>query len=350
MRKKHIKILIIIFLSLISYSGAYSQAGGFAGTFARLGFGARGLSMGNAMVANVFTDVSGYYNPALSTFQEEGFVNIGYTFLSMDRQLNFLGFAKKFEFPNQQIKGAGISISWLNSGVSDIDGRDNDTRQIGNFSTFDNQFSLGMGFIISDNVSVGVAFKYYYSKLFDDVTSTSVAFDAGIIVRPQPNLSFGLTVRDLNAKSEWNTLEIYGSSFGNVTKDKFPTLINLGGSYLLPNNIGVVSVEAEYQKNPTSFIGTFTVTEEMLDSVTSDNISFKLGGEVFLTPQISIRAGVERIDFGSDDVMGNIKPSFGVGFYKNFGKTTKLGLDYSFQLEPYTHDPIQNISIGFKFN
>lgn len=343
------KIFIIIFLSFISYSGAYSQAGGFAGTFARLGFGARGLSMGNAMVANVFTDVSGYYNPALATFQEEGFVNVGYTFLSMDRQLNFLGFAKKFQFPNQQIKGAGISVSWLNSGVSDIDGRDNDTRQIGTFSTFDNQFSLGMGFIVSDNVSLGVAFKYYYSKLFDEVTSTSVAFDAGIIVRPQPNLSLGLTVRDINARNEWNTQDIYGSTFGNNTVNKFPTLINLGGSYLLPNNFGVISIEAEYQKNPAIETGS-TFTPSSIEGETSDNVSFKLGGEAFLTPQISIRAGVERIDFGSDDVMGNIKPSFGVGFYKNFGKTTKLGLDYSFQLEPYTHDPIQNISIGFKFN
>ena len=58
---------------------------------------------------------------------------------------------------------------------------------------------------------------------------------------------------------------------------------------------------------------------------------------------------MERIDFANDDIMGNMKPSFGVGFYKNFGKTTMLGLDYSFQLEPYTHDPIQNISVGFKF-
>jgi hypothetical protein len=341
------KILLAILLIMMSHSAAYSQAGSFAGSFSRLGFGARGLSMGNAMVANIFGDVSGYYNPALATFQNEGFVNVGYTFMSLDRQLNFVSFAKRFEFPNQQIRGAGISVSWLNSGVGDIDGRDNDTRKIGTFSTFDNQFALGLGFIVSDQISIGVGFKYYYSKLFEEVTSTSVAFDGGIIVRPQPNLAFGLTVRDINAQNEWNTQNIYGSTFGNQTVNKFPTLFNLGGSYLLPNNIGVISVEAEYQKNP-KIEATSTITNT--GDLVSDNVTLKVGGELFLTKNINVRAGLDRIDLGSDDVMGNLKPSIGVGFYKTFSKNIILGLDYAFQLEPYTHDPIQNISIGFKFN
>ena len=219
-----------------------------------------------------------------------------------------------------------------------------DTRQIGTFSTFDNQFYLGTGFIVSDNISVGVGFKYYYSKLFDNVTSTSVAFDLGAIVKPRPDLAIGLAVRDLNAKNEWNTQDLYGSLFGNTTTDKFPMLINLGASYLLPKNYGVVSIEMEFQKNPSPNANPDGTTPE-----SSNNVSFKLGGEAFVTNQIRFRAGVERIDFANDDIMGNMKPSFGVGFYKNFGKTTMLGLDYSFQLEPYTHDPIQNISVGFKF-
>lgn len=340
------KILLAILLIVVSHTAAHSQAGSFAGAFSRLGFGARGLSMGNAMVANIFGDVSGYYNPALATFQDEGFVNVGYTFMSLDRQLNFLSFAKRFEFPNQQIRGAGISISWLNSGVGDIDGRDNDTRKIGTFSTFDNQFALGLGFIVSDQVSIGVGFKYYYSKLFEEVTSTSVAFDGGIIFRPQPNLALGFSVRDINARNEWNTQNIYGSTFGNQTVNKFPTLFNLGGSLLLPNNIGVVSLEAEYQKNPKVEDNTIISTDDLV----SDNVTLKVGGELFLTPNVNVRAGLDRIDLGSDDIMGNLKPSIGVGFYKNFSKSIILGLDYAFQLEPYTHDPIQNISIGFKFN
>ena len=71
--------------------------------------------MGNAMVSNIFGDVVGYYNPAISSFQKDGVVNIGYTFLSMDRSLNFVGFTKKFTLKDQGHRGAGISLLWINA-------------------------------------------------------------------------------------------------------------------------------------------------------------------------------------------------------------------------------------------
>lgn len=338
------KILIAVFISVIFSGTAYSQAGSFAGAFARLGFGARGLAMGNAMVSNTFGDVPSYYNPALSSFQEEGLVNLGYTFLSLDRQLNFVGFSKKFRLPNQDKGGAGISLGWINSGVGDIDGRDNDTRQIGMFSTFDNQFFLGTSFILSEQVNLGLGFKLYYSKLFDDVTSSSIAFDFGGTFRPSPDLSFGFAVRDLKAKNTWNTSDIYGS-LGNTTEDKFPTLINLGGTYRLPKGFGFISVEGEFQNNPTRENLTSTIDSGEV----KNNLFLRIGGEIALSQQFKLRAGLDRIDFGSDDFGGGLKPSAGFGFSKAFGEKIMLGLDYSFQLEPYTHNPIQNVSVAFKF-
>ena len=337
------KYLISFFLVILVCGTANAQTGSFAGSFARLGFGARGLSMGNAMVSDVFGDVVGYYNPALASFQEEGIVNLGYTFMSMDRSLNFVGFAKKFPLPNQQDKGAGISLSWINSGVGDIDGRDNDTRQIGMLSTFDNQFYLGTSFIISKEVSVGVGFKYYFSKLYEDVTSSSIAFDVGAVYKAMDNLSFGCAVRDISAKNEWNTSDLYGS-YGNITEDKFPLLFNLGGTYVHPQNYGLVSLEFEYRMNPK--------IEDKETGTTNDaknDYFFKVGIEVNVIDNLKLRAGLDRIDFSNDDLWGNMKPSAGFGFYKAFSENIKLGLDYSFQLEPYSNDPIQNIGLAFKF-
>lgn len=339
LKKYLITILLTIFISGI----ANAQSGSYAGSFARLGFGARGLSMGNAMVSNTYGDVVGYYNPAISSFQEDGIVNIGYTFLSMDRSLNFVGFTKKFTLKDQGHRGAGISFSWINAGVSNIDGRDNDTRQIGTFSTYDNQFYLGTSFLVSDQVSLGVGFKYYYSKLYEDVTSTSIGFDVGAVYKAMDNLSFGFAIRDISAKNEWNTSDIY-SSLGNTTKDKFPTLINFGGTYLLPNDYGLVSLEIEYHNNPKY--------EDKNTGVTSERFNdyfFKFGTEFNLTEQLKLRAGLDRIDFSGEDFSGNLKPSAGFGFYKSFTKDIKLGLDYSVQLEPYSHDLIQNIGLAFKF-
>ena len=220
---------------------SYAQVGSFAGAFSRLGFSARGMSMSNAMVADVFGDINGIYNPSLATFQEEGLVNLGYSFLSLDRKLNFVGFTKKVKLPNQKSGGAGITVAWINAGVDDIDGRDNDTKQIGTFSTFENEFYLGTAFIINEKVSVGVGFKLYYAKLFNDITSSSFALDFGGTYKASNNLAFGLALKDVGAKYEWQTSDIYGS-LGNTTEDKFPILLDIGATYLLPKNFGITSL------------------------------------------------------------------------------------------------------------
>lgn len=337
------KIFFIVAL-LLTANLSYSQVGSFAGAFARMGFGARGLSMGNAMVSNIFTDNFGYYNPAISTFQEQGVVNLGYSFMSFDRKLNFAGFSRKFKLPNQDKGGAGITISWINSGVTDIDGRNNDTRQIGTFSTFDNQFYLGTGFLLDEDFAIGVGFKLYYSQLFDDFSSKlALGYDIGAIYRLRPDIALGFAVRDIGAKNEWNSRDLYGAN-GNITVDKFPTLINIGGTYKLPKDKGSLTLEVEYIKNrdpedARSFDGLEI----------KDDLSLKLGGEYKLTESVVLRAGIERINFGADDILGNIKPAAGFGFNRKFSESINLGLDYSFQLEPYSKTALQNVSLVFKF-
>jgi hypothetical protein len=338
--KKTYKILIILILTTSTLS---AQSGSYPGSFARLGFGARGLSMGNAMVSNIFTDVSGNYNPALACFQEQGIVDVGYTFMSLDRKLNFLGFAKKFMIPGQKSSGAGITLGWINSGVGNIDGRDNDSRELGILSTFENQFDLATSFLLSDQVAIGIGFKLYYAKLYDKVTTNSIAFDLGTIYKATDELAFGLSIRDISAKYKWETSVIYGS-LGTTTINKFPTLWDFGASYKLPKNSGSVSLQFEYQVNP--------IIEDKINGLSSkrDNtVIVKIGGEYFLNEHLLIRAGIDRINLKSKDFMGNLKPGLGIKFGKSFTKDIILALEYSFQFEPYTKSPIQNIGVNFKF-
>lgn len=340
MKKKFLKILFFILIANISYA----QLGSYAGAFSRMGFSARGLAMGNAMVANIYGDINGIYNPALATFQEKGLVNLGYTFLSFDRRLNFLGFTKKFELPNQNKGGAGITFAWINAGVSDIDGRDNDTREIGMFSTFENEFYLGTAFIIDEKISLGLGFKLYYAKLYEEVTSTSFALDIGGIYKANDKLALGISFQDIGAKYKWQTSAIYGSN-GNTTEDKFPKILNLGATYLLPKNFGLASLQLRQYFNPDI---PSTVTSN--PTVTSNSTVLQFGMEWNVSSQVKFRAGLDRMDFSSDDFTGNLEPSFGLGLNKNFSKSINLGLDYSFQLEPFSHDPVQNIGLVFKFN
>lgn len=342
-----IKKLAVILVFVFGVNSCEAQLGSYAGGFSRMGFSTRGLSMSNAMVSDIFGETSGIYNPALSVFMKESKVDLGYTFLSLDRKLNFIGFTTKVKLPQQKQGAAGITAAWLNTGVGDIDGRDNDTRQIGMFSTFDNEFYFGTGFLLSDKLSLGVGFKLYYSKLFDEVTTTSFALDFGGIYKVNKNLALGLTVIDIGAKYEWQTSQLYGSN-GNTTKDKFPVVMNLGGTYLLPNDLGIASLALQQYFNP-EFASSQTDTVISSNTETSNNTVLRFGLEFNIVKQLKLRAGLDRIDFASDDFTGNLKPSFGLSVFKSFSKSIILGFDYALQIEPFSSDLIQNIGIVFKF-
>jgi hypothetical protein len=320
------KYLKLFILFLFMGSSASAQLGGYAGAFTRMGFGARGISMGNAMTSVTSGDVIGYYNPALSSFQNEHLIGLSYSFLSLDRSLNFVSYTKNFKLPKQEQGGAGVTFSWINAGVSDIDGRDNDGFHTAYLSTFENQFLFAPSIRVSEKVAIGFGFKFYFSKLYEGVKSTSFGFDLGALYRVTDRINAAFSVKDINSKNEWNTNELY-EQFGNVTRDKFPKLYTLGVSYLLPNNFGIVSADYEVSTKRSQIL--------------------RLGIEVSPVKDINFRGGFDRFDFISKDKFGNSALAFGVGYQKAFSNYI-VGLDYSFVMEPYSNKPFQTITAIFK--
>jgi len=333
------KIIIISAIFLFSSVVSFAQLGGLAGSFSRMGFGSRGISMGNAMTSVTDGDVIGYYNPAVSVFQNDHLVNLSYSFLAFDRTLNFVSYTKNFKIPGQKEGGAGITISWINAGVSNIDGRDADGFPIGTYSTNENQFLFAPSFQVSKAVSLGVGFKLYYSKLFDGVKSTTVGFDVGTIIKPSDRISIGVAIKDLDSKYIWNTTSIYQEN-GTTTTDKFPVLMDLGVSYELPKNIGLVAVDLENSSNTTSQNG--------IDYKSSSTV-LKMGAEFNLVKNLQLRAGFDRFDFQSNDIYGNTNVMFGVGYQVGF-KSYTVGLDYSFVMEAYSNSPFQTLTAVFKLH
>jgi hypothetical protein len=319
-----IKKLIIIFFAISSVS--YAQLGGLPGSFTRMGFGSRGIAMGNAMTAVTTGDIVGYYNPAVSPFQDEHLINLSYSFLSFDRTLNFVSYTKNFKIPNQPEGGAGVTFSWINEGVSNIDGRDADGFKIGDYSVSENQFLFAPAIRVSEKVSLGVGFKFYYSKLFTSVTSTSLGFDAGAIYIVNDKINVGFAARDIASKYQWNTNDIYGQN-GTQTTDRFPTLYDFGVSYLLPKNFGLAAIGYEASNQRSNII--------------------RMGAEVTPVKNFSFRAGFDRFDFNSNDKFGNAEVMFGLGYQKAF-LTFIVGIDYSFVMEPYSNRPFQTLTAVFK--
>jgi len=117
--------ITIIFLTstFVFAQPQFTELGSRVGAFSRIGFGARGIAMGNAMSAVINGELVSYYNPAVTVFQNNNSVLTGYSFLSIDRNLNFLSFSRRFDFyskkdslvENPKLRNsAGVSIGVIN--------------------------------------------------------------------------------------------------------------------------------------------------------------------------------------------------------------------------------------------
>ena len=296
-----------------------SQIAGSAGAFARMGSGARGMGMGNAMTAVNFGDIQTYYNPSLGAFAEYRSAGLTFGILSLDRSLNFVNYTQPIH------PTAGVSFGIINAGVKNIDGRDGDGEKTGDLSTFENQFYLAFSNRVSDRVSLGVAVKLYHSKLYDQVTSTTVGFDLGFSAQLTDLVSVGGAIQDLNSKYTWDTKAIYDQN-GKTTTDKFPTLRRIAAALRLPSNLGLISAEFENSSQQTNV--------------------FRAGAEYYIIEYLTLRAGIDRID-PSGDATG-AKPSLGFTIRNSFIGLTPA-VTYAYVFESFAPQGMHIITLSTAF-
>ena len=316
----------ILLLTIAVVATSSSQIGGWTGAYSRLGFGARGMGMANAMTAVSAGDIQGYYNPAVLSYGEYRNIAASFGILSLDRRLNFLSYAQPLA-PN-----AGLAIAIINSGVSEIDGRDSDGEPTGPLQTSENQVMLSFSNRFKAAFSAGINLKFLYHHLYTDVTSVTVGVDFGVFVPVGNNVSLGASVRDINSKYKWDTSKLYGQS-GSTTDDDFPLLYALGAAYRLPDSLGTLAIDVE-TSNQSTLIG-------------------RAGLEVHLLPEVTLRGGVDRIDLREK---GNgIRPALGFSLTPQLGDNVPLidpdavGFHYTYIIEPFSSSGIHMISLSVVF-
>lgn len=294
-----------------------SPMAGLPGSPMRMGFGSQGIGMGNAMVAARMRANVGYYNPALSAFQEKpvGFVSVG--FLSLDRNLNFVSFSTPLP------PSAGLSLGIINAGVSDITGRDGDGRRTEDYSTSENAFFLSFGVRIDTNLVVGISPKILYYRLFTEMASTTAGFDVGAAYRLSDEFIVGVCFQDIGSKYKWDSSHLYGLQ-GNSTVDHFPVRKRLGVSYTPRGLAALAAVELEYAAS-MAFL--------------------KFGMDVSLTPSFSIRAGVDQVGVTESLVA---RPSFGFSVQTSTGDWQTF-LSYVLVIEPYAPTSMHLLTLGIEF-
>ena len=239
------KRLRTLALALVLLAGSTPDVRAQAvGAFARMGFGARGVAMGNGLVADAFGDASPYYNPALAPFASRQNLAASAAFLSRDRELQFLQFAAPLR------PRAGIALGLIHAGVSDIDGRDASGYHTENLSTDEFAFFLAFGTRLGGRATAGVGLQIFRADYLDELEPVvSIGLDLGLTVRVTEHLHLGLAADDLLARYSWDTSPIYDEE-GRTTRDRFPSRLRLGGAYALME--GRVRLMAEVESRVAS--------------------------------------------------------------------------------------------------
>ncbi|MBI5645557.1 MAG: hypothetical protein HY962_01385 [Ignavibacteriae bacterium] len=334
---RRVAAVALFLAALLCMPGQVLAQGGKAGAFTRLGFGARGMGMGNAMSAITSGAISSTYNPALTPFQSDRVVYGNYSVLALDRALNQISYtqrvtirkngANKFPDDPDALSIAGVSAGWTNAGDADVMGYDSDGFQTEKMSVFENQFFLNFGNRFTPRMAGGFNVKFYYAGLYKDVTSSGFGVDIGILYSLSERLSIAMVAQELLTKYKWDTGALYGPENGKSTEDPFIRIYRLAAASTVDvMHGGVVAVEAELYG--------------------SDAVLLRAGAEVALVEQLTVRAGLDRMALKGDGI--DPRPSFGVSFTQPVSVFHPT-ISYAFILEPVAPAPTHVLSFALTF-
>lgn len=279
---------LLIFLTVFSAAETGDNAG-YAGSFLRMGLGARSLAMGNAGVADSENGFAAYYNPAGLAHLKDRHLSLTYYFLSLDRQLHYVGLALPLK------PSAGLSVAWMHAGVTDIQGRTSTGIPDEVYETGENVIYLSFANVFHRRIAVGLNFKILNHTLLG-LTGSGLGFDIGILLKPFETISLGILLKDLGASYTWNTQDLFGDRGGNYT-DIFPQILKIGIAYRHHDNF--------------CFIGDFEISDQ-------NDYRAHFGGEYLINNILFLRMGID-----------NENPTFGIGLAYGFIKNIRTQIDYS---------------------
>ena len=321
------KIYIIIVLISIIYSQDW---GGQSGGFLRMGMTARSISMGGGFTAELDKNFPVFHNPAWSSFLSKRHFGSSYSNLTLDRRLAATSFAMALP------PTAGVGISWIYGGVSNIQGRYSTGMKSSKMQTGENALMVTFAQKVVPSVSVGANFKILRYDLpiteADQVSGSGIGFDIGLLIKTGSNSTIGIMVQDISSNYQWDTNELYTQ--GGPYKEEFPTIYRIG---------------TRYDKNGLLIVGDLgLITESQDKQSTGDTIDLPSLPKILgVLPRIGVEYGfLEQYYFRGG--YGNGRLAFGLGYgYTLFG-TNDSHIDYAFSMD-WASQTAHTISYAFNF-
>jgi hypothetical protein len=312
-----LKIILLFTMGLPFFFSAatlLAQSGGQTGSFQRMGFGPRGMAMGNAMTSATGDGVYGYYNPALTAQRSDRRqLDISSAIMQFDRNLNMLN--AHFNLP----PSAGIGLYLIHAGVRNIDGRTSSGYHTQMLSTNEFQIGTQFGMRFSDRVWSGVGLKFNMARFHEELnSSTAFGADIGVLIRLTDNITAAVTAQDLLATYQWHAGNLYGDDFNITTEHTFPVRLKAGLSYI-PIDPLLISSEFEYRIN-----------HEPEPRLNINSTFLRLGVRYFIHERFTIRSGIRFIDMNTDSTTA---VSAGFSLHLPLDQLSP-SIDYTFVQEP----------------
>jgi len=333
---------LVLFVTVLFAFNSVAQDGTvapkYSNEFLNIGVGADALGMGNAVVANTQSSMSGYWNPAgltqvntwldVSIMHSEYFAGIA--------KYDFIGLAHSID------DRSTIGLSAIRFAVDDIP---NTTQLIDNNGNIDYDkittfTAADYGFLLSyarkmkiEGLSVGGNFKVIHRKVGDFAKSWGFGLDAGLQYKRSEHWKFGVMVRDITS-----TFNAWIFTLDEQTKEVFERTNNEipqnGLELTLPRII--LGTHGKYDLGSK---GLYAAGELDLDLTTDGrrntiirsgviSVDPHFGIEFGFKNYVAIRGGVTNMQYvkNFDDTQKlNVQPNIGIGLnIKNFY------LDYAF--------------------
>lgn len=293
MRTILVPVMIIGALLFSPHLSWATSPGTTAANFLKIGVGARGAALGDALTAVVDDSTSLYWNPA-------GLARMKERQLSATYNMWLAGINQGYVSIGVPLSGRGIvagDINYVDMGA--FDGRDVSGNPTGTFSASALTFKVGYADRLTRKLLWGVSAGIVQDTIAGSTTSTYAA-NLGLIFQSSDSLSFGLTLQNIG---------------GELRGSPLPFIVKLGAAFSGKSSLYLLDIA------------------KPIDS----DVSFALGVEWWLQDLIALRVGYKS----SKDTQDGI--TAGLGF-----KTGTLQVDYAYT--PYGElGSTHKVSVGMTF-
>lgn len=232
MSKSRFLGVVAVTVIVLSHASLAVAATPCAGSFLRMGAGARAIGMGGAFTAVADDATAAYWNPAGLVLIEHIEATFMYAAnMAVDRQLNYFAYT-------HWLGMGGIGISWLNAGMNDMPLWEDENTFLGTKDTGENAIMLSYGMEVG-HMMVGGTAKVLHQDVMDVETQTGFGIDLGGILAVTDNVTAALMVRDI------------GTQYG---KDDVPMNWRFGTAIRALNDALVVGFDVDKVRNVDDFV------------------------------------------------------------------------------------------------